>query len=483
MVTVCLYASQQTLIANLVNHPLVHTILCIGHTPHTYSSVVQLESGSLCTSQTLLRCIEHIRSEFLLIIPTESPVTLAPNAIERLIAVISDTCAGMVYADYYDITHTTQIPHPCLDYTLGSVRDSFDFGPLLFFRTDALTNCLRTYGLNQQLTSGALYDLRLKIATKYELFHLSEFLSSHVKHDYRTTGERQFDYVDPTRRDVQYEFECICTEHLKRIGAYLEPQFLKVPHEEKQHPIRATIVIPVRNRKETIRDAVESALSQHAQFSFNCIVVDNHSTDGTTDILRTLSSQYMNLHHIIPHRTDLGIGGCWNEALLSPYCGTYVIQLDSDDLYASPSTLQLLVDELEKGYAMVVGSYSLVNKNLEPIPPGVVDHREWTPENGRNNALRINGLGAPRAFRTSVLKNIGGFPNVSYGEDYAVALRISRYYQIGRIFTPLYLCRRWEGNTDASLSLEQENKHNAYKDQIRTIEIKARQRINAMKNA
>ena len=318
-----------------------------------------------------------------------------------------------------------------------------------------------------------LYDLRLRISEKHAVVRIPEPLYGASTIDARPTGEKQFDYVDPRNRDYQIEMECIATAHLKRIGACLEPQFNEVPVAEK-HPVKASVVIPVRNRERTILDAVQSALAQSADFEFNVIVVDNHSTDRTTEILRVINDP--RVKHIVPQRRDLGIGGCWNEAIYSNDCGQYVVQLDSDDLYINDGVLRRFVAELEAGpYAMVIGSYTMVDFSLKEIPPGLIDHREWSRENGRNNALRINGLGAPRAFNTSVLRRVG-FPNVSYGEDYAVALRISRDYEIGRIYESVYLCRRWEGNSDSALSLEVANRYDLYKDWLRTIEIQARMR-------
>lgn len=276
--------------------------------------------------------------------------------------------------------------------------------------------------------------------------------------------------------------ENIAANHLKRIGAYLKPKFEKVPECDSPFPVEASVIIPVRNRVNTVADAIKSVLEQKTDFPINCIVVDNHSTDGTTDVLREQALSNSMIKHIIPQRTDLEIGGCWNEAIFSNLCGRYAIQLDSDDLYSGSDSLQKLVDEFHRSnYAMVIGSYTLVNMNLEEIPPGIIDHKEWTPRNGRNNALRINGLGAPRAFNTVLLRELGGFPNVSYGEDYAVALMISRRFQIGRIYEPVYVCRRWEGNSDASLSIERINRNDFYKDRIRSIEILARQKLNRVK--
>jgi glycosyltransferase involved in cell wall biosynthesis len=310
------------------------------------------------------------------------------------------------------------------------------------------------------------------------MLRIPECLYTRIPVDLRASGERQFDYVDPRQREYQVEMEQVVTEHLKRSGAYLAPEFQVPANSNHRFPVRASVVIPVRNRERTIQDAVNSALSQRAPFEFNIIVVDNHSTDRTTEILEGIASRDNRLVHLKPERKDLGIGGCWNEAIYSEYCGEFALQLDSDDLYSDEQTLEAIVAILEEGpYAMVIGSYKIVNFKLQEVPPGVIDHREWTRENGRNNALRINGLGAPRAFRVPLLRQIG-FPNASYGEDYAVALRISRDYEIGRIYEPVYYARRWEGNSDAALPLATANRYDAYKDHLRTVEILARQRMN-----
>jgi glycosyltransferase involved in cell wall biosynthesis len=310
---------------------------------------------------------------------------------------------------------------------------------------------------------------------------LQEFLYTKVETDLRLSGQKMFDYVDPRNAAYQKEMETVATQHLKNIGAYLAPKFAPAPAFHGNYPVEASVIIPVRNRQNTVADAVKSVLEQKTTFAFNCIVADNHSTDGTTKILADLAAKDARVKHVIPTRTDLGIGGCWNEAVYSTHCGKYAVQLDSDDIYSGPDTLQRMVDTFHAGnYGMVIGSYKLVNMKLEEIPPGLIDHKEWTPENGRNNALRINGLGAPRAFHTGILRQFG-FPNTSYGEDYAVALRISREFQIGRIYDSLYLCRRWEGNTDAALSIEKSNRHDYYKDKIRTIEVLARQKFNRNK--
>jgi GT2 family glycosyltransferase len=381
---------------------------------------------------------------------------------ERILQVMRETGAGWIYSD--------STGHPRIDYRPGSIRDNFDFGPVVAVPVKLISN------LTPTRWSG-LYDLRLRISETHSLVRIPEPLYTASVADTRPSGQRQFDYVDPKNREYQLEMESIATAHLKRIGAWLEPRFESVPAPLESFPVRASIVIPVRNRERTILDAVQSALNQKAPFDYNVIVVDNHSTDRTTEILRNVSDT--RLVHIIPDRQDLGIGGCWNVAIESRWCGRYVVQLDSDDLYVDDQVLGRIVAELERGpYAMVVGSYTMVDFSLKEIPPGLIDHREWTPENGRNNALRINGLGAPRAFDASVLRKVG-FANVSYGEDYAVALRISRDYEIGRIYDSVYLCRRWEGNTDSALPLETMNRYDAYKDWVRTIEIHARRRKNS----
>jgi hypothetical protein len=383
-----------------------------------------------------------------------------PRMFERMADVIRESGAGWVYSD--------SIGHPRIDYQTGSIRDGFDFGSVIAVSVKAA----REGGIANEWKWGALYDLRLRVSEKYAVIRIPEPLYASSKIDSRPTGEKQFDYVDPRNREYQIEMEQIATAHLKRIGAWLAPGFAPIPNTAESFPVKASIVIPVRSRERTILDAVRSALAQRAGFDFNVIVVDNHSTDGTTELLRGVGDS--RVVHIVPERNDLGIGGCWNEAVYSKHCGRYVVQLDSDDLYADGGVLARIVAQLEAGpYAMVVGSYTMVDFSLKEIPPGLIDHSEWTRENGRNNALRINGLGAPRAFNTSVLRRIG-FPNVSYGEDYAVALHISRDYEIGRIYDSLYLCRRWEGNSDSALPHEVANRYDHYKDWLRTLEIEAR---------
>jgi hypothetical protein len=368
-------------------------------------------------------------------------------------------------------------PHPVIEYQEGSIRDDFNFGSLLLLHTKTVKAAERQICRTGYSFAG-WYSLRLGIARRAPLVRVGEFLYSKIEGDLRKSGEKQYDYVDPRNRKVQIEMEDAATFHLKKVGGYLAPTFSRVRTDRGDFPVEASVIIPVRNRVRTIGDAIGSVLKQETPFSFNCIIVDNHSTDGTTEVVKDATARDARVVHLVPERLDLGIGGCWNRAIHDERCGRFAVQLDSDDLYKDGSTLRRIVETFHaEKCAMVVGAYQMTNFQLEEIPPGVVDHREWTPENGRNNALRINGLGAPRAFFTPVLRAID-IPNVSYGEDYAVGLAISRDYQIGRIYDPLYLCRRWEGNSDADLDITRLNLFNHYKDKVRTFELKARQRKN-----
>jgi hypothetical protein len=435
-------------------------------------------SPGLTYGRTLNELLGRIRADFFLFMTQPQEVQLGQAALERFIGVAEQTSAGICYADYFEIKNGARSEHPVIDYQFGSIRDNFEFGVMLFFRLAAVRSALQKYGAIADVQVAGLYDLRLKVSVDHQLFHVPEFLYTRVESDFRLSGEKLFDYVDPKNQSVQKEMEAVATQHLKHVDVYLAPRFDPVPQFADEFPVEASVVIPVLNRERTIADAVKSVLQQKFDAAFNVIVVDNHSTDGTSKVLADLAERSSIVKHVIPSRQDLGIGGCWNEAVSSPHCGRYAVQLDSDDLYSGPDTLQKIVDVFRSGnYSMVIGSYKLVNMKLEEIPPGLIDHREWTPENGRNNALRINGLGAPRAFNTALLRRMK-LPNVSYGEDYAVALQMSRQYQIGRIFESVYLCRRWEGNTDAALSIEKANRYDLYKDRIRTIEMLARQRIN-----
>ncbi|MDF9830700.1 glycosyltransferase family A protein [Parabacteroides sp. PF5-6] len=424
----------------------------------------------LRNTETLRQIATQADTEFILLYThSEAPVP-GLFALERFIAIAEDTRAGLLYSDYYAVKEGVQTLHPLIDYQMGSLRDDFDFGPLLFYRTAALKEAVAA--MDRTYSFAALYDLRLKVSQKYPVIHINEPLYTHIEQDTRLSGEKLFDYVDPKNRAVQIEMEEICTHHLKEIDGYLPPQFRHVDFAE-EFETEVSVIIPVRNRVKTIEDAIRSVLNQQTTFIFNLIIIDNHSTDGTSEAIARYASD-RRVIHLIPERNDLGIGGCWNLGAHHPACGKFAVQLDSDDLYSREDTLQIIRDAFyEQQCAMVVGTYQMTNFNLEPIPPGIIDHKEWTPENGRNNALRINGLGAPRAFYTPILRAFN-LPNTSYGEDYAMGLRISREYPIGRIYEVLYLCRRWEENSDAALNISQTNAHNRYKDRLRTWELQAR---------
>ncbi len=424
----------------------------------------------------------YANTPFTLICTQVQDLEFGYMALERMCDYLSAPQCSMVYADHYKTIKGERTPHPVIDYQLGSVRDDFDFGSLLMFRTDYLKRAINEIEAEKEYQHSALYALRLALSRYGELTHIREFLYTETEIDLRKSGEKQFDYVDPRNRQVQIEREEVFTRHLKKIGAYLKPGMMTVDLKEGEFSHEASIIIPVRNRARTINDAIRSVLEQETSFPFNLIIIDNHSTDGTSEIIE----QYKNdnrVIHLIPERTDLGIGGCWNLGINHPQCGRFAIQLDSDDLYSSPHTLQTIVDKFYKEQcAMVIGSYRMTDFTLQTLPPGVIDHKEWTDENGHNNALRINGLGAPRAFFTPLLRKIR-VPNTSYGEDYALGLAFSRQYRIGRIYDVLYLCRRWEGNSDAALSIEKINQNNNYKDSLRTLEIKLRQAINKKRQA
>ena len=473
----------EKVLRSLTNANLVEEVIVVGQEPVDLKlpGCRVLVSGPITSHETLGLVLSEVRTKYLLLLPVTHNISIEPDALEKILEAAQSTSTGMVYSDFYEISTQTKTPHPLNDYQPGSVRDDFDFGAMILFSVPAVQSALNKYGLVPGITFAGLYDLRLKLSIDHALHHVRTPLYSLIRSEAPSSGERLFAYVDPRNVAVQKEMETVFTDYLKKIGAYLSPQRPKqVEQATTSFPVEASVVIPVLNRRGTIGDAVKSALSQQTDFPFNVIVVDNHSTDGTTAVLSDLAGQHSRLEHIIPMRTDLGIGGCWNEALHSDACGRYAVQLDSDDLYSSARTLQKMVDVLRQGNsAMVVGSYTLVDFRLEEIPPGLIDHREWTDENGHNNALRVNGLGAPRAFNTGVIRKIG-FLNVSYGEDYAAALRICREYRIGRIYESLYLCRRWPGNTDAALSIEEANRNDAFKDKIRTEEIVARQKINAL---
>lgn len=432
--------------------------------------VTVMPQRSFGSTETLRSVAAAAAAEYIMLYTEPWPLEMGYMALDRFVRIAEDTGADMLYSDHY----ASGRKHPLIDCQAGALRDDFDFGPVQVFRTRSFRRAVAL--MHTERKYGALYELRLWMK---KTVHVNEYLYSKVETDSRKSGEKIFDYVDPANREVQLEMEAICTEHLKRTGAYLEPDFRSVKEETagmSDFPVTASVVIPVLNRVRTVGEAVASALSQVCDFSYNVIVVDNHSTDGTSELLESLSGKYPGrLVHLVPERDDLGIGGCWNVAVNSPYCGMYAVQLDSDDIYSGTDTLSRMVAGFrEEDCAMVVGSYMMTDFDKNPIPPGVIDHKEWTPGNGRNNALRVNGFGAPRAFYVPVLRKVGGFPNTSYGEDYAVGLRISREYRIGRIYDAVYCCRRWEGNSDAALSVEKANANNFYKDWIRTCEMEAR---------
>jgi len=439
-----------------------------------------LEAEGLTSSDALRQMSEHAQSAYVMLCLKSAPYRFGQHAVSRFLQVLERTAAELVYSDYYEERHegtgVNVAKHPVIDYQLGSVRDDFDFGSVLMFRSSSLHDYVA--GGIADYHFAALYDFRLFLSRRGRIFHLDEYLYTEQEFDLRQSGERQFDYVNPRNREVQIEMEAAATAHLEAIGALVDSTALETPDfGEAAFECEASVVIPVFNRAKTILDAVRSALNQQTTFKYNVIVVDNHSTDGTTELLDGQCDDDR-LIHLIPERRDLGIGGCWNVAVDDDRCGRFAVQLDSDDLYSSPHTLQRIVDEFYKQKAaMVIGSYRMCNFALETLPPGLIDHREWTDENGANNALRINGLGAPRAFFTPLLREIH-FPNTSYGEDYALGLAFSGRYRIGRIYDELYLCRRWEGNSDAALSVERQNANNLYKDRLRTMEILARRQRN-----
>ena len=427
------------------------------------------------SSNTIASIAENTDADYVMICTRHTTIGWGNNTLERFLRVADDTDAFMVYADHYKMVEGKMEKHPVIDYQSGSLRDDFDFGSLWCIKAQALADYIAQSD-REEYQFAALYDLRLYLSRVGEIFHLNEFLYSEAELDTRKSGEKQFDYVNPRNREVQIEMEKACTQHLSKVGALIDTTFYRQPDfGEQDFEYEASVIIPVFNREKTVADAVKSAMGQKASFKFNVIVVNNHSTDRTGEILDELKAD--NLIQIIPERTDLGIGGCWNEAINSRFCGKFAVQLDSDDLYSSPKTLQKIVDAFYKQKAaMIIGSYRMCDFNLNTLPPGLIDHKEWTDENGCNNALRINGLGAPRAFFTPLVRQIQ-FPNTSYGEDYALGLAFSRRYRIGRIYDELYLCRRWGGNSDAALSVEKVNANNLYKDRLRTMELKARQHL------
>ena len=434
-----------------------------------------LTVSALNSSATMRAVATHSDADYTLHYTKYTTLSPGMFAFERMIHIAKDSNAGMVYADHYQVAEGVQKNAPVIDYQPGSLRDDFNFGSVLLYKASALKEAVSRMKADYQFAG--LYDLRLKLSQKEALVHINEYLYSEVENDTRKSGEKIFDYVDPKNRGLQIEMEQACTEHLKEIGGYLAPEFKKIEFSAGNFEYEASVIIPVRNRIRTIRDAIRSVLNQKTDFKFNLIIIDNHSTDGTTDAIREFTSD-KRLIHIVPERNDLGIGGCWNLGVHHEKCGKFAVQLDSDDVYKDENTLTTMVQAFyEQNCAMVVGTYMMTDFNMNMIAPGIIDHKEWTPENGRNNALRINGLGAPRAFYTPVLREIK-VPNTSYGEDYALGLNFSRQYQIGRVYDVVYLCRRWDDNSDAALDVVKMNGHNLYKDRIRTWELQARIAMN-----
>lgn len=434
-----------------------------------------LNISSMHSITDLVHISQTCDSDYILLVLSKSKIKFVDGAIERLIYIAEQTDSPFLYSNYIEIENSKHKTHPVNDYQLGSIRDDFDFGKVLLIKNEVFKDNLP----ENDYSYAAFYDLRLRISEKHGLIHIPEYLYTTEELDVRKSGEKQFDYVDPKNREVQIEMEQAATSHLKRINAYISPGKNLDLFEESNFSVKASIIIPVKNRVKTIANAIDSALKQATDFDFNIIVVDNHSTDGTTELLKKYSSNNKNIVHLIPEAKNLNIGGCWNYAVNHEKCGTFAVQLDSDDVYSSANTLSQIIDKFyEEKCAMVIGSYTMTNFDMQTLPPGLIDHSEWTDKNGMNNAIRINGLGAPRAFYTPLIRKIG-FPNTSYGEDYAVALAISREYKIGRIYNSLYNCRRWEGNTDSDLSIEKVNENNFYKDKLRSFEVVARQRLNA----
>lgn len=466
-------------VANFLKIKLISKIIVVSpeKTSVENAEILTAKDG-IFASSTWIELAEKIQSKYLLVSTKAHLIHLGENAIERMIETAENCNAAMLYSDYAEQKNNKLTAHKLIDYQEGSLRDDFDFGTLVLYRTDAVKQAIADMTVKYKYA--ALYDLRLKISENHKIEHLPEQLYTQLEPDKLLDDEKLFDYLNPLNRKKQMEMEQACTNHLKNINAFLKAQTADIDINTKGFPVEISVVIPVRNREKTIGDAIQSALMQKTTFDYNVIVVDNHSTDNTSKIIANHKTDDK-LVHIIPERKDLNIGGCWNRAVSSEHCGKFAVQLDSDDLYIDENVLQKIVDTFHKEKcAMLIGSYKLVNFQLNDIPPGLIDHKEWTDENGHNNALRINGLGAPRAFFTPILRK-HKLPDTSYGEDYAIALRISREYRIGRIYEALYLCRRWKDNSDASLNIQKINENNFYKDKLRTYELIARKSLNMKK--
>lgn len=470
----------KTTIAGLKACELVNKIYLLAgvDSEGTVEGCEKIEIKGLNSSDTMKKIAAKADADYVMLYTKHNTLEFGMFAIERMLHIADDSAAGMVYADHYNVVGETRNNAPVIDYQKGSLRDDFNFGSVLLFNACVFKNAVAK--IDKEYEFAGLYDVRLKVSQEAELVHINEYLYSDVELDTRKSGEKIFDYVDPKNRGVQIEMEEACTAHLKAIGGYLAPEFKKIEFSAGNFEYEASVIIPVRNRIRTIRDAIKSVLLQKTNFKFNLIVIDNHSTDGTTEAIDEFKDDERVIH-LIPERQDLGIGGCWNLGVHHEKCGKFAVQLDSDDVYKDENTLTTMVNAFyEQNCAMVVGTYMMTDFNMNMIAPGIIDHKEWTPENGRNNALRINGLGAPRAFYTPVLREVK-VPNTSYGEDYALGLNFSREYQIGRVYDVVYLCRRWDDNSDASLDVVKMNAHNLYKDRIRTWELQARIAFNKKK--
>jgi hypothetical protein len=468
---------NQRTIKRLQNLPIIKEIilLSLDEKFKSFENVRVLKTNHK-TSEGIKLISEYSSTDFSLIIQNGKSINPGQFCFERFVQIANNTKSVMLYSDFYEEENGKLKPHPVIDYQAGSLRDDFDFGEMLLIKTSEIKKIIASD--ESDFKFAGLYNLRLKLSQTGKLTRIPEYLYIVEASEEIGTEEKHFSYVDPKNRSVQIEMEKAVTQHLMDIGAYVHPPFKEIDISiTKDFNYEASVIIPVRNRFKTVGDAIESVLKQKANFKFNLIVVDNHSTDGTTQIIKTFVQKDPRVIHIIPERMDLGIGGCWNEAVHYSECGKFAVQLDSDDIYKDENTLQTIVDTFYKEKcAMVIGSYQITDFNLNELPPGLIDHKEWTNDNGPNNALRINGLGAPRAFFTPVLREIK-IPNVSYGEDYSVGLAISRTYKIGRIYHSLYMCRRWEGNSDAQLDIQKINANNVYKDRIRTFELLARKNL------
>lgn len=470
---------SENLIIRLKNSDCVNQIIKISTNSELNDQVDSfIETNYLFSGETIKKLAEKINSPYLLIVLADKPIQFDDKSLNKMVSFIENKNVGWVYSDYYESLQESEDIHSQIDYQIGSLRDDFDFGPLILVSTNQLKKVMdKLLAISKTLKYSGLYDLRLALSRSSLPIRIPNPLYR-CTNNTEVTDSKMFEYVDPKNRLTQIEYESVATHHLKEIDAYIDSNSISKLDFNDDFTFEASIIIPVKNRADTVKASLKSALSQKPNFRFNVIVIDNHSVDGTSDIIKKLSETDKRIFHLIPERNDLGIGGCWNEALFHPMCGRFAAQLDSDDLYVDANSLQKITDKFyNEECAMVIGSYKLMDFELNEIPPGIIDHKEWTDENGHNNALRINGLGAPRAFYTPIAREIK-FPNVSYGEDYAIGLAISREYKVGRIYEPIYMCRRWEGNTDASLSLEKENKNNFYKDSLRTKEILIRQQIN-----